>query len=66
VEQIAEASGKVLRQDGHSVLQYSTTEGYLPLREFIAGRYRQRFGLNVSPDEILITQWLPAGAGFNR
>ena len=37
------------------MLQYSTTEGYLPLRQFIAERYRKRLGLSVSPEEILIT-----------
>ena len=37
------------------MLQYSTTEGYLPLRQFIADRYKKRLGLSVSPDEILIT-----------
>jgi 2-aminoadipate transaminase len=34
---------------------YTTTEGYLPLREFIANRYNRRLGLSVSPDQILIT-----------
>jgi 2-aminoadipate transaminase len=55
VQEITEASQKVLRQDGQNVLQYSTTEGYPPLREAIAGRYHRRFGLTVNPDEILIT-----------
>ena len=41
--------------DGRSALQYSTTEGYLPLRQFIADRYKKRLGLSVSPSEILIT-----------
>jgi 2-aminoadipate transaminase len=45
----------VLKEDGSTVLQYSTTEGYLPLRQFIAERYKKRLGLSVSPDEILIT-----------
>ncbi len=35
--------------------RYSTTEGYCPLRQFIADRYKKRLGLSVSPDEILIT-----------
>lgn len=55
VNDINEAASKVLGNCGNSVLQYSTTEGYLPLREFIAARYRQKQGLVVSPDEILIT-----------
>jgi 2-aminoadipate transaminase len=55
VEGIAQATARVLAKDGRSVLQYSTTEGYLPLRQFIADRYKKRLGLSVSPDEILIT-----------
>jgi 2-aminoadipate transaminase len=52
---ISLAAATVLREKGRSVLQYSTTEGFLPLRKFIAERYRKRLGLSVSPDEILIT-----------
>jgi len=49
------AANSVLEQDGRSALQYSTTEGYLPLRQFIADRYKKRLGISVSPDDILIT-----------
>ena len=55
VNGISRAAATVLDEDGRTVLQYSTTEGYLPLRRFIAERYKKRLGLSVSPDEILIT-----------
>jgi len=55
VQDIADSCAKVLAEDGDNVLQYSTTEGYLPLREYIAERYSTRKGLDVEPDEILIT-----------
>lgn len=55
VEEIASAASKVLSDEGRNVLQYSTTEGYLPLREFIAQRYLKKSGLKIDPDEILIT-----------
>jgi 2-aminoadipate transaminase len=55
VKEFADACRKVLLQDGENVLQYSTTEGYLPLREFIAERYFVKRGLKANPDEILIT-----------
>jgi len=55
VKELADACRKVLYQDGENVLQYSTTEGYLPLREYIAERYFVKRGLQASPDEILIT-----------
>jgi 2-aminoadipate transaminase len=55
VEGIARATASVLAHDGRSALQYSTTEGYLPLRQYIADRYKKRLGLTIHPDEILIT-----------
>jgi 2-aminoadipate transaminase len=38
VDGIRIAANTVLEQDGRCALQYSTTEGYLPLRQFIAER----------------------------
>ena len=55
VEAIAKAASDVLSQADTSALQYSTTEGYRPLREYIAQRYHQKKGVTVSADEILIT-----------
>jgi len=55
VDGIRKAAAAVLERDGRNVLQYSTTEGYLPLRQFIADRYKKRLGLSISPEEILIT-----------
>lgn len=55
VEEVAAAAAKVLSDEGRNALQYSTTEGYLPLREFIAQRYLRKSGLKIDPDEILIT-----------
>jgi 2-aminoadipate transaminase len=54
VKAVADAAVKVLNDDGTSALQYSTTEGYLPLRQYIAERYDKK-GIKVSADEILIT-----------
>ena len=46
-----EAADKVLLQDGASALQYAASEGYAPLREFVA----QQLPWDVSPDQVLIT-----------
>jgi 2-aminoadipate transaminase len=54
VKEIGEAVSRVLGENGDEILQYSTTEGYLPLREYIANRYLKQ-GLKVDADEILIT-----------
>ncbi len=55
VKAVSDAATKVMAQDGQSILQYSTTQGYLPLREYIAHRYREKKGLRVSAENILIT-----------
>lgn len=55
VQEIAVATANVLAQADGAALQYGTTEGYAPLREYIAQRYRDREGLDVTADEILIT-----------
>ena len=54
VDAIREASLKVLRDDPQNALQYSISQGYLPLREYLSDYYLQK-GLSVNPDEILIT-----------
>lgn len=55
VKKIQEATNKILEEDGENILQYSTTEGYLPLREYISERYRKNSGIDIPADEILIT-----------
>jgi 2-aminoadipate transaminase len=54
VAAIQEAIEHVLQRDGAAALQYCTTEGYPPLREWIAEQYALA-GVNVSPEQILIT-----------
>lgn len=54
VERFQQACQRVLSNNAHHALQYSTTEGYIPLREFIAERL-SRDGVSVSADNVLIT-----------
>jgi 2-aminoadipate transaminase len=54
VEGIAEATRQVTEDEGREALQYSTTDGYRPLRQYIADRYKKRLGINVDPDAIQI------------
>ncbi len=49
------AAQAVLAESGAAALQYSTTEGYLPLRQWIAARYKTKKGMDVDPGDILIT-----------
>jgi len=54
VDEFSKACERVLRDYGALALQYSTTEGYLPLREMIA-RHTARYGITITPENILIT-----------
>lgn len=54
IDAFQQASERLLSQQGQLALQYSTTQGYLPLREMIA-RHGERYGLRVGPENILIT-----------
>lgn len=54
MKELAAAAAYVIGEHGRETLQYSTTEGYAPLREWIAARYRDK-GLDISADEIVIT-----------
>lgn len=54
VEAFEAATQRVLRQHGSQALQYSTTEGYLPLRELIVEKMG-RYGIEASVDNVLIT-----------
>ena len=55
VEELKESANKVFDLSGKEALQYSNSEGYLPLREFISGYYAEKHGIHVLPDNILIT-----------
>ncbi len=54
IEAIAQATQKVLSQDGQGALQYAASEGYGPLREWVAADLRQQ-GLSVQAAQVLIT-----------
>jgi 2-aminoadipate transaminase len=55
VEMLKEISVQVLSETGRSALQYSTTEGYEPLRRKIAERIGRKFQTKVSAQQVLIT-----------
>ena len=51
---MAEASARVLSQDGAAALQYAASEGYGPLREWVAEQMLKQ-GMKVGADQVLIT-----------
>ncbi len=54
IKECEEACCKVLREEGAHALQYSTTEGYLPLRRFVVEKM-SRYGIKASEENVLIT-----------
>lgn len=55
VAEIEKSCSEVLRQNGREALQYSSTEGFFPLREKIARYYHHKKNLQINPADILIT-----------
>ncbi len=54
IDQVKEACDIVLSESGPQSLQYSTTEGYPPLRDLLV-RHMARYGIKVDIDNIVIT-----------
>ncbi len=50
----AEATVHLMKEQGQQALQYSTTEGYAPLRQFIADKLN-KMGANLTVDNVRIT-----------
>jgi DNA-binding transcriptional MocR family regulator len=53
VDEVRRVADELLAGDGPAILQYSTSEGYLPFREAICQRYRAR-GFEINVDNIVI------------
>lgn len=54
IEAFRTAADRVLTKQGKMALQYSATEGYRPLREWIARKMAQ-YGIESAPENVLIT-----------
>ena len=54
VEAVAQAHRAVFADEGPESLQYSTTEGWRPLREWISNRMIRK-GIDAHPDRVLMT-----------
>ncbi|NTV89312.1 MAG: PLP-dependent aminotransferase family protein, partial [Clostridiales bacterium] len=65
VQEIREVSRLVLKEEGAQSLQYSTTEGYAPLRCKIADRMNKGFKTNLTAENILITSGSQQGLDFS-
>lgn len=54
-EALKESMNRVVEQYGDKVFQYAATEGYRPLREWVAKRYQEQYHISVDADDIIIT-----------
>lgn len=54
VEQFQQAAS-IISREGKDILQYGTTEGYPPLKEFLAEWTAPKMGRKLLPEELLIT-----------
>ncbi|MGD2103482.1 MAG: PLP-dependent aminotransferase family protein [Anaerolineae bacterium] len=52
--EVEEACRYIVREDGAQALQYSATEGYPPLREYLADSMH-KYGVPAVPDNVLLT-----------
>lgn len=54
-EELLASMERIVETYGDSLFQYSITAGLPELRQYIANRYNEKFGLNLTIDHILIT-----------
>jgi 2-aminoadipate transaminase len=55
VEAMREAAERVLTDAPREALQYAASEGYAPLREWVAAHLNAQHGMDVSPAQVLLT-----------
>lgn len=56
IEQIKTSVAHAIDENGSKLFQYSTTQGYLPLRQYIANKYNQKqSGLDFKAEDVFIT-----------
>ncbi|SOC11573.1 2-aminoadipate transaminase [Ureibacillus xyleni] len=55
IDEMQKSINHAIEENGAKLFQYSTTEGYLPLRQYIATKYNNSYGLDINPEDILIT-----------
>ncbi|WHH60679.1 PLP-dependent aminotransferase family protein [Petroclostridium sp. X23] len=65
IEEIKQASIKVLEEEGMQALQYATTEGFTPLRQKIAQRMNTKTKTHLTHENILVTTGSQQGLDFS-
>lgn len=65
IEKIKAATNAVLDEQGRAALQYSSTEGFVHLREQIAARMEAKNGIKTSAANILMTEGSQQGLDYS-
>lgn len=55
LENLQEAINRAIDENGSKIFQYASTNGYLPLRQYIADKYNRKHDLGITADDILLT-----------
>jgi 2-aminoadipate transaminase len=55
VAQLQQACNQILSAEPTAALQYGPTEGFMPLREWIARHHSQHSGVSISAEQVLVT-----------
>jgi 2-aminoadipate transaminase len=55
IEAMREAAARVLTDAPREALQYAASEGYAPLREWVAAHLNQQHGMDIAPSQVLLT-----------
>lgn len=65
LENLAAISKRVILEDGKAALQYSSTEGYVPLREIISKQRMASAKISANLDNIMVTSGSQQGLEFS-
>lgn len=65
VEEMEQAAKAVMEENGRAAMQYSSTEGYLPLRQQIVERMAAKNNIHTTVDNIIVTSGSQQGLDFS-
>lgn len=55
IEEMKKVDEAIYNEEGHKAVQYGTTEGYVPLREEICKRMKDKFFVDCKPEDVVVT-----------
>ncbi len=55
VDALSEAFDRCINTYGKSMFQYANSDGFHPLKKWIANRYKEKWDMDISNDEIILT-----------